>query len=81
MRNEVIDTLRESLRVLFLLQMPLLAAGVVAGGISAFIQLLTSLQDSSVGYALKVIACVVVVGALFASYLRALKDLMFMALQ
>jgi type III secretory pathway component EscS len=81
MRGEVLDTLRESLRVLFLLQVPLLVAGVVAGGISAIIQMITSLQDSSVGYALKVVACVAVVGAMFASYLRALKDLMYMALQ
>lgn len=81
MRAEVLDTLRESFRVLFLLQVPLIVAGVVAGGLSAIIQMLTSLQDSSVGYALKIVACVAVVAALFASYLRELKDLMYMALQ
>jgi type III secretory pathway component EscS len=81
MRGEVLDILRESLRVLFLLQVPLLVAGVVSGALSAIIQMLTSLQDSSVGYALKVVACVAVVGVMFASYLRTLKDLMYMALQ
>jgi type III secretory pathway component EscS len=53
----------------------------VAGGLSATIQLLTSLQDSSVGYALKIVACVAVIAALFASYLSALRELMYMALQ
>jgi type III secretory pathway component EscS len=81
MRNEVLDTVRESFRVLFLLQVPLLVAGVLAGGVSAIIQMVTSLQDSTVGYVLKVVACVAVVGAMFTSYLSALKELMFMALQ
>jgi flagellar biosynthesis protein FliQ len=81
MRNEVVDTVREALLVLLILQVPILAGGILAGAISALLQLFTSLRDSTVSYAFQVIACVIIVGGLFAAFSQALMDLMFRSLQ
>jgi flagellar biosynthesis protein FliQ len=83
MSTEVLEIIREALRVLFLLQIPLLVVGIVASGLVSIIGMMVSSAwyDCVVSYIIKVVCGVIVIGVLSASYMRALTDLMYLALQ
>lgn len=58
--DQVYSLLVESIRVLFLLGLPVVVIGLVAGALSSVLQGVTQIPEPAISYALKVVALVAV---------------------
>lgn len=64
---ETYAVIREALRVLFLLGVPVVIAAMVAGVLSGVFQGSTLITDPAIGYTLRVLAIAAVIALVFAS--------------